>query len=175
MFFSESAPVPVGTFDRDELLLMSDDKLADLCSIDAFVGKGPGGQHRNRNYTAIRVVLKCAENISAEETAFRSQKQNLQSALNKLRYKIAVTFRKTVPQAAAYTHLNSGSQLYAFELAKIIDVVSACRCDHKEAAAVLNMSNTKLLKELARDYQVWEAFIADRKTLGLKPLERPGK
>ena len=76
MFFSTVTAGNSIKIDRDELLLMSDDCLADLCRIEAFVGTGPGGQHRNRNYTAVRVRLKNIDSIVAEESAFRSQKQN---------------------------------------------------------------------------------------------------
>ena len=173
MFFSTVTAGNSIKIDRDELLLMSDDCLADLCRIEAFVGTGPGGQHRNRNYTAVRVRLKDIDNIVAEESAFRSQKQNLSSALNKIRVKIAVSWRKNYPEDAVYTHFNENNPRYAFELARLLDAVVQYKFDHKMAAAVTGLSGSKLLKELSRNYEVWDNFQSARAGLGLSELKKP--
>jgi hypothetical protein len=173
MFFSTVTAENSVKTDRDELLLMSDECLADLCRIEAFVGTGPGGQHRNRNYTAVRVHLKNFENIVAEESSFRSQKQNLNSALNKIRIKIAVSWRKSYPEDAVYTHLNENNPRYALELARLLDAVVQYKFDHKMAAAVTGLSGSKLLKELSRNYEVWDDFQAARAAAGLSELKKP--
>ena len=173
MFFSTAAPEWSQELDRDELLTADDRTLADLCSMEAFVGTGPGGQHRNRNYTAVRVRLKNYKNITAEESSFRSQKQNLSAALNKLRVEIALSCRKSYPENCVYTHLNENNPLYALELAKLLDAVTQCSLDHKKAAELTNLSASKLLKELARDYRVWTEYQAARAELGLCELKKP--
>ena len=173
MFFSTVTPENSLNVDRDTFLSADDRALADFCSMEAFVGTGPGGQHRNRNYTAVRVRLKNFDNIVAEESAFRSQKQNLSSALNKIRLKIAVAWRKSYPENATYNHLNENNTLYALELAKLLDAVVQSRCDHKAAAEVTGLSASKLLKELARNYEVWAEFQAARAELGLSELKKP--
>ena len=173
MFFSGVDSKDSPLYDRDVLLLMSDSDLADLCRIEAFVGTGPGGQHRNRNYTAVRVRLKDMDLIVAEESSFRSQKQNLTAALNKIRLKIALSWRKDHPENTSYTHLNENNPLYALELARLLDAVLQSNFDHKKAAESTGLSASKLLKELARNYEVWAEFQAARAELGLSELKKP--
>ena len=67
MFFSAESLQNISEIDRDELLQLDDRDLADHCKVDVFVGKGPGGQHRNRNYTAVRVVFKYDRSFAAED------------------------------------------------------------------------------------------------------------
>ena len=173
MFFSTIGPEIVLEPDRDKLLTADDSTLADFCSIEAFVGTGPGGQHRNRNYTAVRIRLKNYRNIVAEESSFRSQKQNLSAALNKLRLEIALSCRKSYPENCVYTHLNENNPLYACEFAKLLDAAVQCNFDHKKAAELTGLSASKFLKELARDYRVWTEFQAARAELGLSELKKP--
>lgn len=173
MFFSTVTLENAPEVDRDALLSADDRTLADFCRMEAFVGTGPGGQHRNRNYTAVRVRLKCLDSIVAEESAFRSQKQNLSSALNKIRLKIALCWRKSYPENAAYIHLSENNTLYALELAKLLDAVVQNNFDHKAAAESTGLSASKLMKELARNWKVWAEFQAARSELGLSELKKP--
>lgn len=173
MFFSRVDLKYSSLYDRDALLLMIDSDLADLCRIEAFVGTGPGGQHRNRNYTAVRLRLKNMDFIVAEESSFRSQKQNLSSALNKIRLKIALCWRKDYPENTSYTHLNENNPLYALEFARLLDALLQSNLDHKKAAELTGLSASKLLKELSRNYEVWAEFQTARAELGLSELKKP--
>lgn len=173
MFFSTVDPETPFLPDRDELLQRSDAELADVCRIDVFCGTGPGGQHRNRNYTAVRAVTRVPENFTAEESSFRSQKQNLEAALQKLRIQLAIAWRKTPPERFMYTHYNESNPAYALMLARLLDVVCACNFDHKAAAEKSHISGTKLLKELAREYIVWQEFQKIRAELGMTELKKP--
>ncbi len=173
MFFLTKIKDILPEMDRDDILLKNDHDLADLCTVSAFVGSGPGGQHRNRNYTAVRVKLKFAENITAEETSSRSQKQNLEAALNKLRIFIARYWRKEYCGNFVYKHLNENNPEFALELARLLDTAVAAGFDHKKAAEMCGLSNTAFLKELSRIYEVWDEFQESRAQLGLPPLKRP--
>jgi len=173
MFFSTVSSQCASLLCRNDFLTMSDRDLADNCRIDVFCGSGPGGQHRNRNYTAVRVVFKPLEGFVAEESSFRSQKQNLAAALQKLRLKIACSWRNDPEENFSYRHLNGSNALYPLEFAKLLDTVVFSGFDHRQAAAMANISATLLLKELARDYMVWDKFTLRRSELGLPELKKP--
>jgi protein subunit release factor B len=173
MFFSTADIKNISGIDRDAVLSLDDRQLLELCRVEAFTGSWPGGQHRNRNYTAVRIIFKAFPEFSAEDSVNRSQKQNIASALQKLRIKMAVLWRKEAPELYNYTHLNTSNILYALELARLLDMVKSCDLDHKEAALRLNLSNSKLLKELYRLPEVWQQFQAARAEFGLMELKPP--
>lgn len=62
-------------------------------------GSGPGGQNRNKRLTAVRVVhLPTGISVTASER--RSQYQNLEAALERLREKLLKLREKPVPRVA---------------------------------------------------------------------------
>jgi protein subunit release factor A len=67
---------------------LSDDDLLAQCEIQAHRASGPGGQHRNKTETAIRLVHH-PSGIVAEGKDQRSRTQNLRAALGRLREKLA--------------------------------------------------------------------------------------
>ena len=158
---------------RNEYLLMSDSELLEHCRIESYVGSGPGGQHRNRNYTAVRLTLKELPQLTAEDSVSRSQKQNVTLALQKLRIAIACSWREKSDDIVDYQHLNSNNPAYPYQLALLLDVTLDSKFDHKLAALKLGLSNSKYLKELAREAAVWQQFQSIRTELGLFELKLP--
>ena len=74
---------------RTEFLDMEDEALLRLCREECFRASGPGGQHRNKTESAVRlsvldgaVVGLCSEH--------RSQHRNRAEALRRLRIAIAM-------------------------------------------------------------------------------------
>jgi protein subunit release factor B len=66
---------------------LSDDELLGQCEVQAHRASGPGGQHRNKTETAIRLVHG-PSGVSAEGKDQRSRTQNLRAALGRLREKL---------------------------------------------------------------------------------------
>jgi ribosome-associated protein len=65
-------------------LRLSDAALLAGCEETFFVGGGPGGQHRNKTASAVRLVHP-ASGLSVTATERRSQAQNRSVALERLR------------------------------------------------------------------------------------------
>jgi protein subunit release factor B len=68
--------------------LLSDEALLAQCEVQAHRASGPGGQHRNKAETAVRLVHP-PSGVSAEGKDERSRSQNLRIALARLREKLA--------------------------------------------------------------------------------------
>jgi protein subunit release factor B len=68
--------------------LLPDDALLGQCEVQAHRASGPGGQHRNKAETAVRLVHR-PSGVTVEGKDERSRTQNLRIALERLREKLA--------------------------------------------------------------------------------------
>jgi len=73
------------------------DALARDCEITFHRASGPGGQHRNKVETAVR-VLHLPTGLTARASERRSREQNRREALRRLAEKIAAKTRKPRPR-----------------------------------------------------------------------------
>ncbi|GFQ04180.1 peptide chain release factor 2 [Phtheirospermum japonicum] len=83
------------TADGREYLLMTDAKLMSQCEMDTYKASGPGGQHRNKRETAVR-IKHLPTGIIAQAAEDRSQHKNRAAALARLRSLLALKVRNTV-------------------------------------------------------------------------------
>jgi protein subunit release factor A len=65
-------------------LALDDEALLRACEVSTFVGGGPGGQHRNKTASAVRLV-HAPTGVTVTATERRSQAQNRSAALERLR------------------------------------------------------------------------------------------
>lgn len=68
-------------------LRLSDAALLSECREDFFVGGGPGGQHRNKTASAVRLVHG-PTGLAVTATERRSQARNRSEALSRLRERL---------------------------------------------------------------------------------------
>lgn len=68
-------------------------KLLSQCEVHIYRASGPGGQHRNKVSSAVRLKHK-PTGITVTATESRSQHENKRNAAARLRMKIACTIRK---------------------------------------------------------------------------------
>ena len=79
--------------------LLPDDALLAQCDVQTHRASGPGGQHRNKAETAVRLV-HLPSGVSVEGKDQRSQAQNLRIALQRLREKLARRAYRPPPRHA---------------------------------------------------------------------------
>jgi protein subunit release factor B len=65
-------------------LALDDDRLLGECEVTRFIGPGPGGQHRNKTESAVRLHHPFT-GVTVTATERRSQHQNLGAAVERLR------------------------------------------------------------------------------------------
>ena len=67
---------------------LGDSELLAQCEMDFFIGTGPGGQHRNKTKTAVR-LRHIPTGMTSAASERRSQSQTKYAALRRLRRKLA--------------------------------------------------------------------------------------
>ena len=80
-------------------LAMDDAALLNQCDVDVYKASGPGGQHRNKVSSAVRVRHR-PTGVMAHGDDSRSQHENKRLALRRLRITIACRIRRPVGQDA---------------------------------------------------------------------------
>jgi ribosome-associated protein len=98
-----------------EALALDDEALLKACDVEYFIASGPGGQHRNKTASGVRLTHPPTE-LSVSATERRSQVQNRGVALERLREGLkALTF---VPKVRRATKIPKGAQKRRLETKK---------------------------------------------------------
>ena len=158
--------------ERNRWLLYDDSALLAECEFDEYQASGPGGQKRNRKYSAVR-LKHIPTGIEVRAAESRSQKTNRSAALSKLRTKIAIDVRG----ASISDHLETcqvalTNKRYPLFLAFLFDTLHSCGFAIADTAAAMGISTGKLVKLLARDSGIWQIINNERKNRGMNPLKK---
>ena len=155
--------------------------LAD-CEVRRSRGSGPGGQHRNKVETAVALRHVPTE-VTAEASERRSQTQNKEAALRRLRVNLALAVRIApeswpVPSPLWQSRCRGGRISVSGEhsdfpalLAEALDVIFAREGDVRAAAAALGCTASQLLKFLKLEPRAVAQMNARRAEAGLRPLK----
>jgi len=155
--------MPLEPIARSNLLRLSDAELLELCQTQAYKGSGPGGQHRNKTGSGVKLKLLNV-NIESYSCDDRSSHINKILALKKLRMKIALQIREEpslqIPFAFPGTDgkISADNKLYPEFIADILDRIKATSGDLSEAAKMWNLSKSALNKIILADKKVLETF-----------------
>jgi hypothetical protein len=152
-----------------------DDLLAD-CDIRRTRRSGPGGQHRNKVETAV-VIEHRPTTIHAEANERRSQEQNRQVAIHRLRIKLAITHRTnpaSVPSELWEARTAGGKLSVSGEhddfpalLAEALNRVAIAEFDLADAAESLGISSSQLVKLLKIEPEALALVNRERQARGL--------
>jgi len=170
---------------RVDYLLVSDDALIAQCEVDRYRASGPGGQHRNKTESAVRLRHKLA-GVAAIGEDSRSQAENKMHAVRRLRAAIALEVREPVnlehyapsPRLAALVAggtapLGAKTRLtgeYWAAIAELLDVLVAGGLEIGATAQRLGMTTGALSKLLLHDDQVGRAVNDLRRSRQMRPL-----
>lgn len=163
---------------RDELLDLDDEALLSHCHQECFRAPGPGGQHKNKTDSAVRLSV-LEGTVTAICADHRSQHRNRADALKRLRSAIAINLRMPIEAEGASERWDGPWKLglkdrrYAKLLSHILDVMANHHWAVGLSAKALGTSTGKLVRTLSRDPQAWNAVNQARAKLELVNLRRP--
>lgn len=147
---------------------LSEEELLKDVQIEQTRGSGPGGQHRNRVATEIRLTHQ-PTGVRGAAGERRQSKDNRRVALFRLRLNLALDCR-AAPQSGAPTSpaefcsselwqgrvcaqkiaCNSEHRDFPALLAEALDTLAYFEDDHKRAADALGISNSQFLKFIGK-------------------------
>lgn len=159
---------------RTEFLDMEDDALLRRCRQETYRASGPGGQHRNKTDSAVRLSLLDGT-VTATCSDHRSQHRNRAEALRRLRIVLAIDLREPVKGDTwdGPWKLGRKDRRYAAFLAHVLDVLAQHDWAVGLAAEGLGTTTGKLIRTLSRDPQAWNAINQERAKLGRVNLRMP--
>lgn len=158
---------------------LSDEDLLAGCDETRTRRSGPGGQHRNKVETAV-VVRHRTTGLTAEASERRSQAENRQVAVARLRLRLALEHRE--PPAAEPSPLwrsrVRGGRLeiatdhrdYPAMLAEACDQLEQDGWEPAVTAPRLGVTTSQLVRLFRREPAAWTVFMRRRASLGLRPL-----
>ena len=175
---------------KPDYLLLEDAALLSQCDVDIYKSSGPGGQHRNKVSSAVRLRHR-PTGLSTHGDESRSQHDNKRMALRRLRMKIACHCRRPVEPGAALPGVVAGcihrpggrgpSQRKRLQVGRkdhrfwpvaafVLDVLDCCGGRLAESAELLGISTGGLVGFLQSERHLLAAAQAIRKNQGHKPL-----
>jgi hypothetical protein len=160
---------------------MAPGELLKACAETRVKRSGPGGQHRNKVETAV-ILVHAPTGISAEASERRSQAENRQVALGRLRLKLAIEHRTPVNPAgpsALWRARTRGRQLsisaghddYQALVAEALDQLQATGFQVPVAAENLGVTATQLVRLFEKCPAAWAAMSRQRVQAGMRKLK----
>jgi hypothetical protein len=170
---------------RAAYLLASDEALIAQSEVDRYRASGPGGQHRNKTESAVRLRHK-PSGVSAIGEDSRSQAENKLHAVRRLRAAIALEVREPValegyapsPRLAALVAggtapLGAKTRLtgdYWAAIAELLDLLVAGDLEIGTTAQRLGITTGAMSKLILHDDQVARVVNDLRRGRNMRPL-----
>ena len=178
-------------------LSLTDDELVRQCVVETMRASGPGGQHRNKTESGVR-MRHGPTGVVAQAFERRSQHENRAVAVRRLRENIALEWRQPLtPRPPLHAAVERGSQLragmavpeeivailrgsaqrvgprnerYWAGIAGVLDLFVALECSVSETAAALGLSTGALSRLLLDSAAVGAKVNELRAARGMRAL-----
>lgn len=159
---------------------LSEELLLRECQLERTRRSGPGGQHRNKVESAI-VATHLPTGVRAEASERRSQEQNRDMAVTRLRLRLALDVRRPLsaePSALWCARRTAAGKFSVSDqhidfpalVAEALDCVVAREYDVRAAAEGLGVSTSQLVKLLSAAQPALRNVNEARVRAGMPPL-----
>jgi len=167
---------------RDHPAGLPPEQLLAECEMERLRRSGPGGQHRNKVETGVRLLHR-PSGVRAEAFQRRSQAENRRVALGRLRVCLALEIRSRLPDdyrpSPLWQSRCRGGRIgvspahadFPAILAEALDVIAALDDDVRRAAEELGCTTSQLVKLLKKEARAIERVNRCRARRGLGRLE----
>lgn len=157
----------------------SDERLLAECTVEARRVRGPGGQHRNKVSSGIRLTHR-PSGLVVTACERRSQHENKAVACDRLREALALHFRlplppvppwpENVPVVDGRLRVSGRNPSRPKVLALVLDGLAQAGGQIPAAAARLGLTGSSLTRFLSEDPRAWAEVNRIRQSRGLPPL-----
>ncbi|MBM4311566.1 MAG: hypothetical protein FJ119_11570 [Deltaproteobacteria bacterium] len=163
-------------------LALADQVFLKQCILDVYTASGPGGQKRNRTYSAVRLTHR-PTGLSACAEESRSQHENRERALRRLKIILALRLRAlpehdwNLPEELlpyfqpAVIRMNPKNEHYPLFCAAMLDLLFRQRGSLSTTARVLGISTAQCGPLFVISKELMAAANAIRAQFGLKPIK----
>jgi hypothetical protein len=163
-------------------LALTEQDFLKQCTFDPYAASGPGGQKRNRKYTAVRIT-HTPTGFSAVAEQSRSQHENRALACRRLKIVMALRMRAQLPggwklpkQLEPYfkpsvQKINPRNERYALFCAAMLDLLFQEQGSLSRVARVLGVSTGQCGKLFMVAKDLLSEANAIRESFGLKPIK----
>jgi hypothetical protein len=163
-------------------LALSDEELVRQCVVETMRASGPGGQHRNKTESGVR-IRHGPTGVVAQAFERRSQHENRAVALRRLRENIAIDWRQAVDAGSfaigpelgvilpgAKGRVGPANDKFWAGIAGVLDLFVALECSVSGTAAALGISTGALSRLLLESPAVGAKVNELRTARGMRAL-----
>ena len=157
-------------------------KLLTSCELHFGQDSGPGGQHKNKKFTAV-TIIHSPTNIQGWASERRSQAQNKHQAIRRLRMNLAKKVRVQISNpikrsdcweqrrgGGKQISINPKHEEYPRLVSEALDVLASCKWDVAAASSALAITMSQLVKLLRNDPEILSGLNHLRELKGLPRL-----
>jgi len=171
------------------LFLLSEKELLRQCKIDNFLSPKPGGQHRDKKASAVRITLFDGEIIVTSSNS-RSFQTNQKDALNKLKIEIVCKYRSNFSlkkciqlfQLEKYfndtflvknnkINLSSKNPNYLVVAGVVLDIFFIHNWQIQSVSKKLGVSSSHLVNFFSKEKKLLIFINSEREKLGMRSLK----
>lgn len=139
------------------------------CRTDRFRATEPGGQHRNKTDSAVRLTINDTE-VPASCVEHRSQQRNRKDVLKRLQMENALGLREDAVGWSGAWKIGKNDRHYPSVVATLLDALEENGYSVAHAGKKLGTSTGKLVRILANDTRLWALVNQQREKRGVKAL-----